>query len=89
LDSGFPVSRRKVTAGVVGQYAGALVIPTDTVEAGKPYLMIEGALRKEMKKDFLVENARNLTNYTNLISGAEHRVIYLADTTKAVAVTVA
>ena len=77
-----------VLKGVVGQYMGVNIVPTDSVEAGSPILMLEGALKKEMKRDFLAERDRDLTNYTWLLAGSEHRLMYLYDATGAVKLTV-
>lgn len=73
-----------VVRGVVGQYMGAYVVPTDTVTAASPVMMLEGALKKEMKRDFLAEQDRDLSNYTWLLAGSEHRVYWLMDATGAV-----
>lgn len=70
--------------GAVGMYMGAYIIPTDTVAAQAPVLMLEGALVKEMKRGFLAERDRDLTNYTWLLAGSEHRIFWLQDATKAV-----
>ncbi len=77
-----------VQSGVVGQYMGVNVVPTDTVETGSPILMLQGALKKEMKRQFLAERDRDLTNYTWLLAGSEHRLMYLYDATGAVKLTV-
>jgi len=78
-----------VQKGVVGMYMGVNVIPTDTVTAKAPILMLQGALKKEMKREFLAERDRDLANYTWLLAGSEHRVMYLYDKTGAVKLTVA
>lgn len=74
--------------GVLGQYFGVNVVTTDTVAIGKPILMLEGAGRKEMKRQFLAEQDRDLSNYSTLLAGSEHRVYYLYDAKGAVNLTV-
>lgn len=83
------IAANLVQKGVVGMYMGVNVIPTDTVEVGAPILMLQGALKKEMKRQFLAERDRDLSNYTWLLAGSEHRVLYLYDKTGAVKLTVA
>lgn len=76
-----------VLKGAVGMYMGAYVVPTDTVTAAAPILMLEGALVKEMKRNFLAERDRDLTNYTWLLAGSEHRVFWLQNLTDVVKLT--
>lgn len=82
------ISTKLVQKGVLGQYLGVNVVLTDTVTAGAPYLMLEGAMRKIMKRGFLAERDRDLANYTWLLAGSEHRVQYLYDPLGVVAVTI-
>lgn len=77
-----------VIRGAVGMYMGAYIVPTDTVTAKAPIIMLEGSLKKEMKRDFLAEQDRDLSNYTWLLAGSEHRVYWLLDATGAVKLTV-
>jgi N4-gp56 family major capsid protein len=77
-----------VLRGVVGQYMGVNIIPTDTVTAKAPVLMLEGALKKEMKRDFLAERDRDLTAYQWLLAGSEHRVYWLLAPSDVVKLTV-
>lgn len=82
------ISADLVQKGVVGMYFGLNVIPSDTVTAKAPIIMLEGAGEIESKAQFLAEDDRNLTNYTHLIAGSEHRVCYLKDATKVVKLTI-
>lgn len=81
-----------VKAGVVGKYMGANIVPTDTVTAKAPVMMLKGALSKEMKRDFLAERDRILNNgntsYADLLAGSEHRVYWLNNVANAVKLTV-
>lgn len=77
-----------VLKGVVGKYMGAFIVPTDTVDSFAPILMMEGALEKEMKRNFMAERDRDLTNYTWLLAGSEHRIYWVQDLTKVVKLTV-
>lgn len=83
------IAANMVLKGAVGMYMGAYIVPTDTVTAAAPRMILEGALTKEMKRNFLAERDRDLTNYTWLLAGSEHRVFWLNDATKAVKLTVA
>lgn len=78
-----------VRRGVVGMYMGTNVVWTDTVEQGAPILMLAGTLRKVMKRQFLAERDRDLGNYTWILAGTEHRVLYLYNKTGAVKLTIA
>ena len=86
------ISARLVQNGVVGKYMGANIVPTDTVAAGAPVMMLEGALKKEMKRGFLAEQARILndgqTSYAYLLASTELRVYWLMNTANAVKLTV-
>lgn len=86
------VAAELVQLGVVGKYMGANIVPTDTVNAKAPVMMLKGALSKEMKRNFLAENQRILNNgttsYAELLAGTEHRVYWLNNVANAVKVTV-
>lgn len=86
------IAAELVRNGVVGKYMGANIVPTDTVQAGAPVMMLRGALTKEMKRGFLSEKDRILNNgtasYVDLLAGTEHRVYWLSDASKAVKLTV-
>lgn len=74
-------------SGAVGMYMGAFIVPTDTVTVASPILMMEGSLVKEMKRGFLAERDRDLTNYSWLLAGSEHRIFWLQDKTGVVKLT--
>lgn len=86
------VAAELVQLGVVGKYMGANIVPTDTVTAKAPVMMLKGALSKEMKRDFLAEKDRILNNgttsYADLLAGSEHRVYWLNNVANAVKLTV-
>ena len=81
-----------VRNGVVGKYMGANIVPTDTVTAGAPVMMLRGALTKEMKRGFLAEQDRILNNgdtsYAYLVASSELRVYWLNNVANAVKLTV-
>lgn len=81
-----------VQRGVVGKYMGANIVPTDTVTAAAPVMMLDGALTKEQKRNFLAERDRILNNgdtsYAWLLAGSEHRVYWLNNVANAVKLTV-
>lgn len=78
----------KVTKGVVGEYMGVIVVPTDTVTANSPILMMAGAGRKINKAYFEAEKDRDIINFTNILSGVEHRGFYLYRPTYVVKLTI-
>ena len=86
------IAAELVQKGVVGKYMGANIVPTDTVQAGAPIMMLQGAFTKEMKRGFLAEKDRLLNNgtasYVDLLAGTEHRVYWLSDVSKVVKLTV-
>ena len=86
------IAAELVQLGVVGKYMGANIVPTDTVTANAPVMMLKGALSKEMKRSFLAEKDRILNNgttsYANLLAGSEHRVYWLNNVANAVKLTV-
>ena len=86
------IAAELVQLGVVGKYMGANIVPTDTVTAKAPIMMLKGALTKEMKRNFLAEKQRILNNgetsYVDLLAGSEHRVYWLNNVSNAVKVTV-
>ena len=86
------IAAELVQLGVVGKYMGANIVPTDTVTAKAPVMMLKGALSKEMKRDFLAEKDRILNNgttsYADLLAGSEHRVYWLNNVANAVKLTV-
>lgn len=82
------IAAELVQRGVVGQYFGAYVVPTDTVTAKAPILMLAGSLKKEMKRSFLAERDRDLNNYSWLLAGSEHRIYYLYDKTGVAKITI-
>lgn len=81
-----------VQRGVVGKYMGANIVPTDTVTAAAPVMMLDGALSKEQKRNFLAERDRILNNgetsYAWLLAGSEHRVYWLNNVANAVKLVV-
>ena len=86
------IAAELVQLGVVGKYMGANIVPTDTVTANAPIMMLKGALSKEMKRNFLAEKDRILNNgttsYAELLAGSEHRVYWLNNVANAVKLTV-
>lgn len=86
------IAAELVQLGVVGKYMGANIVPTDTVTANAPIMMLKGALSKEMKRSFLAEKGRILNNgsasYVDLLAGSEHRVYWLNNVANAVKLTV-
>lgn len=75
--------------GVVGEFAGCQVLVSNKLKAtgsgaGDILLVKPGALRIFMKRDTLVETARDIKAFVTTITGSKHYVAYLYNQAKAV-----
>ena len=75
--------------GVVGKVAGLQVKVSGKVNDTTAYIIANGALGIELKRDVMVESDRDIIAGTNVYTANEHYVAYLKDETKAIKVTVA
>lgn len=74
--------------GTVGQVAGLQVAISDKLGDGEAYIVAQGALGLEMKRDVMVESDRDIVAKTTVITADEHYVAYLKDESKAIAITI-
>lgn len=79
---------RVLINGVVGKVAGLQVAISDKLSDTEVFIIAEGALGIELKRDVMVESDRDIIAGTNVYTANEHYVAYLKDETKAIKVTV-
>lgn len=75
--------------GVVGEFQGCQVMVSNKLKAsaagaGDIYLVKPGALRIFLKRDTLIENARDILKFTTVLTGSKHFVAYLYNAAKAI-----
>lgn len=80
---------RVLINGVVGKVAGLQVAISDKLSDTEVFIIAEGALGIELKRDVMVESDRDIIAGVNVYTANEHYVAYLKDETKAIKVTVA
>ena len=80
---------RVLINGVVGKVAGLQVAISDKLSDTEVFIIAEGALGIELKRDVMVESDRDIIAGTNVYTANEHYVAYLKDETKAIKVTIA
>lgn len=80
---------RVLVNGVVGKVAGLQVAISDKLSNSEVFIVADGALGIELKRDVMVESDRDIIAGTNVYTANEHYVAYLKDETKAIKVTVA
>lgn len=80
---------RVLVNGVVGKVAGLQVAISDKLSNTEVFIVADGALGIELKRDVMVETDRDIIAGTNVYTANEHYVAYLKDETKAIKVTVA
>lgn len=74
--------------GTVGQVAGLQVAISDKLTNTEAFIVAQGALGLEMKRDVMVESDRDIVAKTTVITADEHYVAYLKDESKAIAITI-
>lgn len=80
---------RVLINGVVGKVAGLQVAISDKLSDSEVFIIADGALGLELKRDVMVESDRDIIAGVNVYTANEHYVAYLKDETKAIKVTVA
>lgn len=80
---------RVLINGVVGKVAGLQVAISDKLSDTEVFIIADGALGIELKRDVMVESDRDIIAGVNVYTANEHYVAYLKDETKAIKVTVA
>ena len=80
---------RVLINGVVGKVANLQVAISDKLSDTEVFIIADGALGIELKRDVMVESDRDIIAGVNVYTANEHYVAYLKDETKAIKVTVA
>lgn len=75
--------------GVVGKVGGLQIAISDKLEDTEVYIVANGALGIEMKRDVQVESDRDIIAKLTVFTVDEHYVAYLKDESKAIKVTIA
>lgn len=75
-----------VIGGTVGYVHNAAVIVSNRVEQGTAYIVKNGALGIELKRDTFTESARDITTKSTIFSVDKHYIAYLRDESKAIKV---
>lgn len=75
--------------GVVGEFGGCQVIVSNKLKAtaagaGDIYIVKPGALRIFLKRDTLIESARDIKKFTTTMTASKHFVTYLYDASKVI-----
>ena len=83
------IAADRLIKGVVGEIYGCQIIVSnklkdDDAEDEEAYIVKPGALRLIMKRGTLVETDRDISAFTNLITGSKHFACYLYDGSKAI-----
>ena len=79
---------RVLISGVVGKIGNMQVAISDKLTASEFYIVAEGALGLERKRDVLVETDRDIIAKITVITGDVHYAAYLRDESKAIKGTV-
>lgn len=79
------ISADRLIRGSVGEAYGCQIIVSNKVNTSKDiYIVKPGALRLFMKRDTLVETAREIDDFTTKIAASKHYACYLYDASKAI-----
>ena len=84
------ISADRLIKGAVGEIYGCQIIVSNKLKdadhdySEEAYIVKPGALRLIMKRGTLIENDRNILDFTNVITGSKHFVCYLYDGSKAI-----
>ena len=75
--------------GVVGEFGGCQVLVSNKLKTtgageGDIYIVKPGALRIFLKRDTLIETARDILKFTTVMTASKHFVAYLYDASKAI-----
>lgn len=74
--------------GTYGEVLGAQVIRSNKLAEGTGYLVKEGAVAIYLKRDLLVEDARDIITKTTVVTADEHYGVQLYNEAKAIKITV-
>lgn len=78
-----------ITTGTYGGVLGAQVVRSNKLAVGTAYLVKAGALAIYMKRNVMVETARDIIKKTTVVTADEHYGAHLYDESKAIKITVA
>lgn len=79
------ISAKIMVTGTLGEIYGCQVVVSNKLAvSGNLYIVKPGALRIFMKRDTLVETARDIVNKSTVITADKHEVCYLYDASKAI-----
>ena len=78
-----------IVRGTYGAVLGAQIIRSRNLKEGTAYLVKQGALAIYMKRDVMVEDARDILKKTTVITADQHYGAHLYDESKAVKITIA
>lgn len=79
------ISAGRLIRGAVGEAYGCQVIVSNKLTTpGTAYIVMPGALRIFMKRDTLVETARDILYFKTVITASKHEVCYLYDGSRAI-----
>ena len=74
--------------GVVGSISGCQVIVSDKLADTEAFIIRQGGLGIELKRNVMVESDRDIIAKLTVITADEHYVAYLKDETKVVKITI-
>lgn len=79
------IAANMLIKGSVGECYGCQVVVSNKLKtSGKAFVVKPGALRIFMKRDTLVETARDIVNKSTIVTADKHEVCYLYDASKAI-----
>ena len=78
-----------IVSGTYGGVLGAQVIRSNKLAEGTAYLVKAGALAIYMKRNVMVETARDILTKTTVVTADEHYGAHLYDESKAIKITIA
>lgn len=79
---------RVIITGTYGGILGAQVVRSNKLPVGTGYLVKQGALAIYMKRNVMVETARDIIKKTTVVTADEHYGAHLYDESKAIKITI-
>lgn len=79
------IAANMLIKGAVGEAYGCQVVVSNKLkQGGAAFIVKPGALRLFLKRDTLVETARDIVNKSTIVTADKHEVCYLYDASKAI-----
>lgn len=79
------IAANMLIKGAVGECYGCQVVVSNKLKtSGEAFIVKPGALRIFLKRDTLVEKARDIINKSTIVTADKHEVCYLYDASKAI-----